>query len=100
MVGNGSHIHCEGFCQTGTLTLQNSPFTIPFFVLPIEGVDIVLGMTWLGSLGPILADFSIPCLCNNHTLRGTPLHPSFFKHYPAPHAQKRYRLHAYTHLSI
>lgn len=78
MVGNGSHIHCDGFCQTVTLNIQNTPFTIPFFVLPIEGADIVLGMTWLGSLGPILADFSIPCMSFKHndntiTFYGEPL---------------------------
>ncbi|GKB30446.1 ty3-gypsy retrotransposon protein [Tanacetum coccineum] len=78
MVGNGSHIHCDGFCQTVTLNIQNTPFTIPFFVLPIEGADIVLGMAWLSSLGPVLADFSIPCLSFQHqgntiTLYGEPL---------------------------
>nr|GFB48119.1 Ty3/gypsy retrotransposon protein [Tanacetum cinerariifolium] len=43
MVGNGNHVHCEGFCQSVVLNLQNTSFTIPFFVLPIEGANVVLG---------------------------------------------------------
>nr|GEX51401.1 Ty3/gypsy retrotransposon protein [Tanacetum cinerariifolium] len=76
--GNGSYIHCDGFCQTVTLNIQNTPFTIPFFVLLIEGADIVLGKAWLSSLGPVLVDFSIPCFSFQHqgntiTLYGEPL---------------------------
>nr|GEY67279.1 reverse transcriptase [Tanacetum cinerariifolium] len=78
MIGNGSHIHCHVFCQTVPLYLQNTPFTIPFFVLPIEGSDVVLGMQWLGSLSHIVVDFSIPQISfqhkgNNITLSGEPL---------------------------
>nr|GEY60117.1 Ty3/gypsy retrotransposon protein [Tanacetum cinerariifolium] len=89
MVGNGNHIHCDGFCQTVVLNLQNTSFTIPFFVLPIEGVNVVLGMSWLGSLGPILADFSIPQISFKSngltiTLMGepltTPASPSTIQH--------------------
>ncbi|GKB94316.1 ty3-gypsy retrotransposon protein [Tanacetum coccineum] len=78
MIGNGSHLHCQGFCQTVPLYLQNTPFTMPFFILPIAGADVVLGMQWLGSLGPIVADFSIPQISFQHkgsniTLSGEPL---------------------------
>ncbi|GJS84533.1 ty3-gypsy retrotransposon protein [Tanacetum coccineum] len=89
MVGNGNHIHCEGFCQSVVLNLQNTSFTIPFFVLPIEGANVVLGMSWLGSLGPILADFSVPTISfqsNGLTINltgeplSTPASPSTIQH--------------------
>ncbi|GJS54526.1 ty3-gypsy retrotransposon protein [Tanacetum coccineum] len=89
MVGNGNHIHCDGLCQTVVLNLQNTSFTIPFFVLPIEGANVVLGMSWLGSLGPILADFSVPKISfqsngSTITLMGeplsTPASPSTIQH--------------------
>ncbi|GJZ65324.1 ty3-gypsy retrotransposon protein, partial [Tanacetum coccineum] len=60
MVGNGHFIHCSEYCSDVTLQLQKTKFTIPFFVLPVEGADVVLGISWLGALGTITADFSIP----------------------------------------
>ncbi|XP_058755573.1 uncharacterized protein LOC131628770 [Vicia villosa] len=71
MVGNGSHLQCEGICSNVQILLQNKPFTLPFYLLPIEGADIVLGMAWLRTLGPIQADFSIPSLTFQH--QNTPL---------------------------
>lgn len=47
---------------TVPITLQNSSFTIPFHLLPIEGADVVLGMEWLRILGSHMVDFSIPKL--------------------------------------
>jgi predicted aspartyl protease len=77
MVGNGSHIQCSGLCHDVPITLQNHLFHIPFYLLPIEGADVVLGMEWLRKLGPISADFSIPSISFNHankevTLQGDP----------------------------
>ncbi|GJT64869.1 ty3-gypsy retrotransposon protein [Tanacetum coccineum] len=55
MVGNGQFIHCSEYCSDVTLQLQKTKFTIPFFVLPVEGADVVLGISWLGALGTITA---------------------------------------------
>ncbi|KAL4592716.1 hypothetical protein LXL04_005719 [Taraxacum kok-saghyz] len=77
MIGNGTHIHSHGYCDTVPLQIASASFTIPLFVLPIEGADLVLGLQWLGSLGPITADFSVPTLIFQHhrqsiTLTGEP----------------------------
>ncbi|GJV03649.1 ty3-gypsy retrotransposon protein [Tanacetum coccineum] len=77
MVGNGQFIHCSEYCSDVTLQLQKTKFTIPFFVLPVEGADVVLGISWLGALGTITADFSVPQISfiqdgNQCTLRGEP----------------------------
>ncbi|GKF14895.1 ty3-gypsy retrotransposon protein, partial [Tanacetum coccineum] len=58
MVGNGQFIHCSEYCSDVTLQLQKTKFTIPFFVLPVEGADVVLGISWLGALGTITAVLS------------------------------------------
>ncbi|CAJ2679012.1 unnamed protein product [Trifolium pratense] len=47
MVGNGSHLNCSGFCPNVPINIQNNLFHIPFYLLPIEGADVVLGMEWL-----------------------------------------------------
>ncbi|PNX96205.1 Ty3/gypsy retrotransposon protein, partial [Trifolium pratense] len=77
MVGNGSHLNCSGFCPNVPINIQNNLFHIPFYLLPIEGADVVLGMEWLRTLGPLTADFSIPKLSFQHhdtniTLTGDP----------------------------
>lgn len=78
MVGNGSHIHCADLCRDVPLTLQRNMFHAPFYLFPIEGADVVLGMAWLRNLGTITADFSVPYISFNHnnthiTLTGEPL---------------------------
>jgi len=59
------------------ITLQHQQFQIPFYLFPIEGVDVVLGMSWLRTLGLITADFSISYISFTHnhttiTLQGEP----------------------------
>nr|KYP31218.1 hypothetical protein KK1_048663 [Cajanus cajan] len=61
-VGNGQHISCFGLCSNVPITFQNHLFHIPCYLLPIQGVDVILGIEWLRSIGPIQADFSIPQL--------------------------------------
>nr|XP_043614527.1 uncharacterized protein LOC122586615 [Erigeron canadensis] len=78
MVGNGQNIHCQGHCQDVPLQLQKADFQILFFVFPVQGADVVLGIAWLGTLGPIIADFSIPKISftingNSITLTGEPM---------------------------
>jgi len=81
MVGNGSHIHCSGLCTNVPITLQNHVFSIPFYLFPIQGADVVLGMAWLRDLGPLSADFSVPSISFNYnnqliTLQGDPIIPA------------------------
>ena len=76
MVGNGEKIHCTHLSPTVIVSIQNHCFSIPFYLIPIEGVDVVLGRDWLRCLGPLQADFSTPQLSFHHqgtliTLVGT-----------------------------
>ncbi|GJU43444.1 subtilisin-like protease SBT1.6 [Tanacetum coccineum] len=51
MIGNGTFLHCTGQCPNIDLRLSNTPFSISPYVFPIEGTDVVLGMSWLSALG-------------------------------------------------
>ncbi|KAL4575026.1 hypothetical protein LXL04_021866 [Taraxacum kok-saghyz] len=78
MVGNGDSIKGDGFCNDLLVRLANKDFTIPFFVLPVERADLILGLAWLRTLGPILADFSVTKLTftmgqQTITLQGEPM---------------------------
>ncbi|XP_058775850.1 uncharacterized protein LOC131650137 [Vicia villosa] len=102
MVGNGSHLQCEGICNNVKLTLQDKQFKLPFYLLPIEGADVVLGMAWLRTLGTIQADFSIPSITFNHnnasmTLEGDsaslPQHTTFHQFKQLVHQDSISSLH-------
>ena len=76
MVGNGEYLHCSGLCMDTPLMIQNHLFTIPLYVLPIQGADLVLGVQWLQTLGPFISDFSVPSMQFHHqntqlTITGT-----------------------------
>ncbi|XP_028223682.1 uncharacterized protein LOC114405278 [Glycine soja] len=58
MVGNGQHLQCHTICDSVTLILQQHSFTVDFYVLPIAGANVILGVQWLQSLGPILTDYT------------------------------------------
>jgi hypothetical protein len=61
-VGNGQTIPCQGYCSEVPVVMASHLFSIPFFVLPIHGADLVLGVQWLRSLGPFLSDYNIPSI--------------------------------------
>lgn len=44
MVCNGSHLQYQDICNNILIYLQDQPFTIPFYLLPIKYVDFFLGM--------------------------------------------------------
>lgn len=58
MVGNGSVMECRQLCPATTLLIQNHLFTVTLRVLPLSGTDVVLGVEWLRTLGPIITDYT------------------------------------------
>ena len=58
MVGNGNVIDCHQICNQVPIHVQNQVFTVDLHVLPLSGADIVLGVQWMKSLGPILTDYN------------------------------------------
>lgn len=57
-MGNGQHLVCHKKCLAVELEMQGNSFSVDLYVLPIWGLDIVLGMQWLQTLGPCVHDHS------------------------------------------
>ncbi|KAL2236314.1 UNVERIFIED_CONTAM: hypothetical protein Sindi_0823100 [Sesamum indicum] len=62
LVGNGASIGCSGVCSDLPIQLHQHAFRISFYLLPVHGADVVLGVQWLRTLGPFVYDFSIPSM--------------------------------------
>lgn len=66
IVGNDQSITCAGSCSDVPVKLGNEVFSIPFYILPIHGADLVLGVQWLQTLGAFLSDYTIPAITFSH----------------------------------
>lgn len=58
MVGSGQRLRSEGVVRQHSLEIQGSTLVEDFYVLPFHGADVVLGVAWLASLGPVLTDYA------------------------------------------
>lgn len=56
-VANGATIQSDGQCSSVSLKVQGNTITTNFYLLTLGGCDVVLGVEWLRTLGPILWDF-------------------------------------------
>ena len=56
-VGDGHKVRCKGKCPKLKFQLQQLEIEQEFYLFTLKGVDIVLGLDWLASLGEIKADF-------------------------------------------
>lgn len=56
-VGDSAKLRCDGMCRSIKLVLEKMVFGIDLFLLPIYGVDIVLGVQWLVELGRVMFDY-------------------------------------------
>jgi hypothetical protein len=80
-VANGEQVQSYGVCKATSLDIQGEKFSANCYALPLEGFDIILGVHWLKSLGPIISDFSALSMafyCDGCVVRflgvgGTPL---------------------------
>ena len=57
-MGNGEELQCNQVCNEVAVHIQLHVFLVDFHVLPICGADVVLGVQWLKSLGPVLTDYA------------------------------------------
>ncbi|XP_062114581.1 uncharacterized protein LOC133825687 [Humulus lupulus] len=55
-MGNGNFLLCTKICKEVELVLQGHKFMVDLYVFPICGLDVVLGMQWLQTLGPCVHD--------------------------------------------
>lgn len=59
MVGDGNAMQGEGRVRRVKVQVQGYCIQFPAYVLPIAGSDIVLGASWLVTLGPHIANYTI-----------------------------------------
>ncbi|KAH9679851.1 hypothetical protein KPL71_026303 [Citrus sinensis] len=57
-IGNGDFLVCRFHCPDVPIVIQGHEFRLDFFVLPIEGPKVVLGIQWLQRLGRVSTDYS------------------------------------------
>jgi hypothetical protein len=57
MIANGGTINCLGKCHKITLTMGEYVLNSPMLAIPMGGVDVVLGVQWLQSLGTVAFNF-------------------------------------------
>ena len=57
MVGNGDVLKCEGLCAAVPVQVQKHVFLVDFYILHIQGADVVFGVQWLQLLRPIMVDY-------------------------------------------
>lgn len=57
VVANGDRVPYHGQARDVSILVGSEHFAIDCFTIPLDCYDIVLGVTWLKSLGPIPWDF-------------------------------------------
>lgn len=62
LVGDGYSLLGQGVVRAIPLRLSGHEIPVDVFVAPIKGADIVLGASWLATLGAHVADYSIAML--------------------------------------
>ena len=58
-VANGEKLQVQEMCAGLTVEIQGETIAADFLVLPLRGCDMVLGVQWLITVGPILWDFML-----------------------------------------
>ena len=56
-VANGERVTSQGACPMLRVSIDAEDFDHTCYVLPLVGFDVVLGVQWLRSLGPVLWNF-------------------------------------------
>lgn len=56
-LGDGHRVKCKGKCSKLSLLLQGMEIKQDFYLFTLQGVDLVLGLDWLSSLGEVKTNF-------------------------------------------
>jgi len=57
-VANGERVPSQGVCRATQLEIDGVPFDIGCYTLALDGFDVILGVQWLRTLGPITWDLN------------------------------------------
>lgn len=56
-VADGSKLSSQAICKNLAWAMQGEEFVAEVRLLPLGGCDMVLGIQWLSTLGPVTWDF-------------------------------------------
>lgn len=56
-MANGDSVASIGLCPNLLVRIEQEIYTLDCYSIPLAGFDMVLGVQWLSTLGPILWDF-------------------------------------------
>ncbi|KAA8524177.1 hypothetical protein F0562_010393 [Nyssa sinensis] len=56
-IADGGQLSCQEKHEAVRLEIQGFSFAVTLFSLPLQGLDVVLGVQWLVELGPVLRDW-------------------------------------------
>jgi len=56
-VANGERVASSGLCAATAMHVHGEQFSLDCYALPLDGFDVVLGVHWLRTLGPIIWNF-------------------------------------------
>ena len=75
---DGSTMPAKGICRNVLILLDYEPYTIDCTVVPLKGFDVVLGISWLSTLGDVKVNwmnFSMEYIYNGNKVQLVNLHP-------------------------
>ena len=61
-VANGDHVACRGLARDVGIRIAEEIFSVDCYTIPLDRWDMVLGVNFLRTLGPILWDFDDLCM--------------------------------------
>ena len=56
-VANGENLKCQGRFEEVQIDLHGTIFSLTVYSLPLTGLDVVLGIQWLETLGSVMCDW-------------------------------------------
>jgi predicted aspartyl protease len=62
VVANSDRVACRGLAHDVAFRIAEEHFTVDCYAIPLNCYDVVLGITYLRTLGPILWDFDDLCM--------------------------------------
>lgn len=58
LVGNGNALQVEGLIIGLQVIIQKTVLNVDVYLLPVMGADLILGTSWLATLGPHITDYN------------------------------------------
>ena len=56
-VANGENLKCQGRFEEVQIDLHGTIFSLTLYSLPLTGLDVILGIQWLETLGSVMCDW-------------------------------------------